>query len=135
MEGQSVVRMIPKPGGAAQPPSAFSPRFFLGRIVAGSIFTTVNSRVFELSDLTGWTVASVFARSRNAELGMIRKFVSLWQRPGKRRVCLLVRAFASCELLEPRAMLVGHGNTLHTHSSRPMELMLEEGPRPTQYRS
>jgi len=28
------------------------------------------------------------------------------------------------------AMLVGHGNTLHTHSSRPMELMLEEGPRP-----
>src|SRR6266550_5870099 len=28
------------------------------------------------------------------------------------------------------AMLVGHGNTLHTHNSRPMELMLEEGPRP-----
>jgi len=28
------------------------------------------------------------------------------------------------------AMLVGHGSTLHTHSSRPMELMLEEGPRP-----
>jgi hypothetical protein len=28
------------------------------------------------------------------------------------------------------AMLVGHGNTLHTHSSRPMELMLGERPKP-----
>jgi hypothetical protein len=28
------------------------------------------------------------------------------------------------------AMLVGHGSALHTHSSRPMELMLAEGPRP-----
>src|SRR2546428_5506390 len=41
---------------------------------------------------------------------MIRKFVSLWHRRGNRRVCLVVRIFASCELLEPRAMLVGDGS-------------------------
>ena len=40
-----------------------------------------------------------------------------WKEMGRRRE---IRYFHGV------AMLIGHGNTLHTHSSRPMELMLQE---------
>ena len=122
-------------GWTPEPESRFGP------------FRVVAERVLEACEQVGERLAMACERGERMILatghptGLPLLYIEVGRQLAKRGVELLTpyegvpwqeghRGRREIRYFHDVAMVVGHGSALHTHSARPMELMLEEGPRP-----